>query len=1442
MLQRARFVLITLVMLAFASLPGVASAQPIHEFTGADGAAPAGDLVQGRDGLLYGWTSYGGDFSRGTLFRVAADGTGFETLYSFGDGSLPSDGAVPQKGGLLEVAPGLFYGTTFEGGLHGRGALFTLDVSGAVPVVTTLHSFATTEPGPDGGLIRSSADGLLYGTTSGAGWGDFGTIYRVATDGSGFSVLYRFIGVDGEEPTGIIEGSDGWLYGTTRRGGTASAGVVFRAPRDGSGAIEVLAHLEGSPVAGLTEVLAQDGARHLYGVEVGGGVAPFGSIFRLHLDGTGFQRTATFSGGSDGAYPRSRLILGRDGVLYGTASSSGGGCGVDICGSVFRVLPTGEPYTIRAFTLANGASPDGALVQGTDGHLYGTTREGGDVSTSAGVVFVVRDPATMPLRFSGPLTATEGQAVTYDVTLDNTVGVRLPGPFTVNLTVSAGLQFVSASPASDWLCATSAAGLTCQWPLDLEAGAATPINHLTFMPTPPFSTACGIGPSPCMSVRAQLPAAGVSLLVAGTVSPLAAGTPNAGPQPADDVVGVAGQIPATVYVLANDTDPDSDPLTVVNIETPPAAGDAVINPDGSITYQPFETLTQNDSFRYRVSDGRGSTATALVTVEPRVPTLRTSKLVIDVGPLAVGRVAGGRTTAYSDYVLSGRIRLEALTPQELADFLVGTTYDPARTVSDPADFYGQFWGADTIGSMVIIYFRPTVVGRVSVARAVLTTDMPELAPITTSLLIVGVGADPATAPVRATDDTFTIPMNTSTAVDVLANDGTESGGTRPLYVASGGACSSVIGLDPPSGWAPCANGIGGSVTLPPSIQGSQLITVSPPNGATGIATFAYASAELDACFGPPRAEGECQLETTMYFAAVTVNVVPPDKADLGVRLTATPGTVPLGDAVTLRLTVTNAGPDTARAVTLSGLGVLSLSHTIEGVTSSLGSCTLDAAGLVCALGDLAANESATVDVVARATAQVFAGITDPQTGVLLGASVASATDDPAPANNSVFTSYVVRRQQADLGVSLTATPGTVPLGDAVTLRLTVTNAGPDTARAVRLSGLGVLSLSHTIEGVTPSLGSCTLDAAGLVCGLGDLAASQSATVDVVARATAQVFEGITDPQTGVLLGASVASTSTNIPGISVLPATDDPAPTNNSVFTSYIVRRPQADLGVSLTATPGTVPLGDAVTLRLTVTNAGPDTARAVRLSGLGVLSTTHTIEGVTSSLGSCTTDTAGLVCALGDLAANQSATVDVVARATAQVFEGITEPQTGVLLGASVASTSTNIPGISVLPATDDPDPTNNSFSNAYIVRRPQADLGVSLTATPGAVTLGEAVTVRLTVTNGGPDTARAVRLSGLGVLSTTHTIEGVTSSLGSCTTDTAGLVCALGDLAANQSATVDVVARATTQVFEGITGPQTGVLLGASVASTSTNIPGISVLPATDDPDPTNNSFSNA
>ncbi len=67
----------------------------------------------------------------------------------------------------------------------------------------------------------------------------------------------------------------------------------------------------------------------------------------------------------------------------------------------------------------------------------------------------------------------------------------------------------------------------------------------------------------------------------------------------------------TKSVLENDTDPDCDRLTVIEV-TPGRYGNTAINPDGTITYT--VTTPTSDSFTYTVSDGRGGTAKATVTV------------------------------------------------------------------------------------------------------------------------------------------------------------------------------------------------------------------------------------------------------------------------------------------------------------------------------------------------------------------------------------------------------------------------------------------------------------------------------------------------------------------------------------------------------------------------------------------------------------------------------------------------------------------------------------------------------------------------------------------------------------------------------------------------------------------------------------------------------------
>jgi hypothetical protein len=87
---------------------------------------------------------------------------------------------------------------------------------------------------------------------------------------------------------------------------------------------------------------------------------------------------------------------------------------------------------------------------------------------------------------------------------------------------------------------------------------------------------------------------------------------NRVPVAVDDVVAAQRDQPILIDVLANDTDPDGDTLTIVAVSTP---WHGAATTDGqTITYTPNPSFVGVDSFTYTVRDGRGGAATAAVTV------------------------------------------------------------------------------------------------------------------------------------------------------------------------------------------------------------------------------------------------------------------------------------------------------------------------------------------------------------------------------------------------------------------------------------------------------------------------------------------------------------------------------------------------------------------------------------------------------------------------------------------------------------------------------------------------------------------------------------------------------------------------------------------------------------------------------------------------------------
>jgi uncharacterized repeat protein (TIGR03803 family) len=325
----------------------------------------------------------------------------YEYIQGVGEELVYPDGLFPEAA-LVQGRDGELYGTTAGNSANnenGAGTVFKLNTDGSG--FTTVYSF--TSPGnidsfgtnvdgetPVASLIQL-ADGAFYGTAELGGNG-VGTVFKVNGDGSGFTTLHAFsnTGGDGINPTSaLVQGSDGTLYGSTIEGGSAGtigAGTVFKLNPDGSG-YTILLNLPCGPFAYDTDansvnvILGNDGV--LYGTtEFNGGIYADvyydgGEVFKVNTDGSGFMVLHTFETPyGDGAQPVAPLVQGSDGALYGTTEQ---GTGEYVFGTVFKLNTNGSGYQVLyTFSPASdGGLPSASLIQGSDGMLYGTTTQYG---------------------------------------------------------------------------------------------------------------------------------------------------------------------------------------------------------------------------------------------------------------------------------------------------------------------------------------------------------------------------------------------------------------------------------------------------------------------------------------------------------------------------------------------------------------------------------------------------------------------------------------------------------------------------------------------------------------------------------------------------------------------------------------------------------------------------------------------------------------------------------------------------------------------------------------------------------------------------------------------------------------------------------------------------------------------------------------------------------
>jgi uncharacterized repeat protein (TIGR03803 family) len=142
--------------------------------------------------------------------------------------------------------------------------------------------------------------------------------------------------------------------------------------------------------------LVMDNAGNLYGTTVQGGSGS-GTVFQLAPSASGWTHTVLypFTGGADGAEPYKGVTLDAQGNLYGTTVAGGSGPCESGCGVVFKLTNSRGVWTesvIHTFAGSDGSGPGSGLTFDKAGNLYGMTPTGG--TYGLGVIYQLRPSTT----------------------------------------------------------------------------------------------------------------------------------------------------------------------------------------------------------------------------------------------------------------------------------------------------------------------------------------------------------------------------------------------------------------------------------------------------------------------------------------------------------------------------------------------------------------------------------------------------------------------------------------------------------------------------------------------------------------------------------------------------------------------------------------------------------------------------------------------------------------------------------------------------------------------------------------------------------------------------------------------------------------------------------------------------------------------------------------
>ncbi len=288
---------------------------------------------------------------------------------------------------------------------------------------------------------------------------------------------------------------------------------------------------------------------------------------------------------------------------------------------------------------------------------------------------------------------------------------------------------------------------------------------------------------------------------------------NKSPVAVDDAVTTPEDSTITLDPLANDSDPDGDPLSLVGTPTSAEGGTVTVNPDGTIDYTPPADFNGTDTISYTVTDPDGATDTATITV---------TVTPVNDAPVAVDDAdTTDEDTAITIDVLANDTDVDGDT------LTISSVADPANGTAEIVN--GKIVYTPNAGYFGTETFEYTV------------TDPDGLTDTATVTVTIEEEDDPANKPPVAVDDAITTPEDTVVTFDPVANDTDPDGDALDLSEvdptsAQGGTVT--VNLDGTVNYTPPAD-FYGEDTISYVVEDSEgnkdtgtiTVTVTPVNDA-----------------------------------------------------------------------------------------------------------------------------------------------------------------------------------------------------------------------------------------------------------------------------------------------------------------------------------------------------------------------------------------------------------------------------------------------------------------------------------------------------------------------------------------------------------------------------------------------------------------------------------